>query len=206
MLTSVEGEKWAEKLYLIGDALAVQPLDEVRRLLAEMSYMLNSIECPKDISSIFEKYIRDTSKYELWNEIMQLQVESAGNYQTLDNLIDEMLKDAYWGQRELAFEGQGLGATAYLQEGILQDTYFTNWRGLIQYLASVFQGEIGTPRKTQPQPSQTDPSPTSESNLNAFQITPNLNDYQITPNQAHPPLIVPIMNGPGSELNPFSID
>ena len=204
MLTSAEGNTWAEKLYLIGDALAVQPLDEVRRLLAEMSYMLNSTECPKDISSIFEKYIRDTSKYELWNEIMQLQVESAGNYQTLDNLIDEMLKDAYWGQRELAFEGQGLGATAYLQEGILQDTYFTNWRGLIQYLASVFQGEIGTPRKTQPQPSQTDPAP--EYQGYGLTFIPNPTPLQITPNPAHAGFNVPIMNGLGSQINPFSID
>ena len=153
------------------------------------------------------------SKYELWNEIMQLQVESAGNYQTLDNLIDEMLKDAYWGQRELAFEGQGLGATAYLQEGILQDTYFTNWSGLIQYLASVFQGEIGTPRKTQPQPSQTDPDPTPAPEYQGYGPSPtvepnesNLNNFQITPNPAHPGFNVPIMNGPGSELNPFSID
>ena len=217
MLTPEEGETWAHKFYLIGDAYMMNEQYLLNRYLSELlRHLQNTTICPREFTVIIGKY-KDlilseniilsendekwTSNYLLWSEIMQLPVQSEVNGQRviLLDLLNEKISNNDISRRDYAYPGQGPELTAHIG-WYLATQGFRKWHGLITYLAELFQGETGTP------PSTPVPIPTIAVPEDGLTIQPNPNLFQLTPNQAHPGLNPPIMNGPGSNLNPFVLD
>ena len=202
MLTPEEGETWAHKFYLIGDAYMMNEQYRLNQYLSELLRAIrNTTICPGDFTVILTKYKYDTSNYYLWSELMQLPVQSEVNGQRviLLDLLHAKIRNNDISSRNFAYQGQGPEITANL-EWYVETQGFSNWSGLIKYLADLFQGETSTP------PSTPVPIPTITVPEYGPTFQPNLNPFQITPNPAHPDFIIPIMNGPGSQINPVSID
>ena len=203
MLTSAEGETWAQKFYVIGDAYVVnEPIILEERLPRLLGTILNPTERPADFAVILEKYNYDTSDYNLWNELMQLPVQGEvnGKRVTLHDLLYEKISNNEISDRYWAYEGQGTAITANLDWHI-QELGLTTWSGLIKYLAELFQGESGTP-------------PSTPVIVPVHVPAPEVLDYaSIVQN----PLLVPQQNAPtmqwidgyaglGSQNNPFIVE
>ena len=87
MLTPEEGETWAHKFYLIGDAFVLEEFDVLRDHLRLLQTILNRAECPMDILNILQKYDNDTRVFDWWSELMELPVQGEVNGQIV-KLID----------------------------------------------------------------------------------------------------------------------
>ena len=202
MLTPEEGETWAHKFYLIGDAYMMNEQYLLNQYLPELlGAIQNTTICPREFTVIIGKYNNDTSEYYLWSEIMQVPVQSEVNGQRviLLDLLNERIRNNDISRRDYAYQGQGSELTAHL-DWYVSTQGFRKWLGLIRYLAELFQGETGTPPQT-PVPIPTNPVPEYGPTF-----IPTLNQFQITPPPAHPGFNFPITNGPGSNLNPFLLD
>ena len=210
-----DGEILAHKFFFIGDACAnyqyyfTNNSDKLQQSIDDLAGTINTeinAERHPDFVHILQKYNFEPRSYDLWNEIMQLEVESAFKINanpTLLTLLQTIINQGIFTRE--SFKGQG-AVIRHNFESVLQDPRFEAWVGLIQYLADLFQGEAATPPPLSPTPNPTiDVTEHTEHTEHGPNFEPNPNPFQITPNPAHQgfnvPFNVPLMNGPASHTS-----